>query len=228
VHVSADPVADLVARLRRRLAPQHEDGGFTLVELVMTVAILGIIAVPLTGLVLSYLRTTVDTEARLTESHDVQFASAYWQRDVASIGVRDNTYDAGSHSFPLLQSVDLAPCGLPAGAAPVVTLGWSEYTSLTSTDPPTTVKVTYASRPDASSYELLRVRCGSRPSTVQLADSLAAQPTLACVEPSGGPSCTGGGGQVPAVVKLQLQVHDATGQSTDTYTATLSGDRRQS
>ena len=62
-------------------------------ELVVTVVILGIIVVPLTGVVLAYLRNTVDTEARLTESHDVQFAAAYWQRDVASIGVRSSTYD---------------------------------------------------------------------------------------------------------------------------------------
>ena len=94
--------------LRRRLSP---DDGFTLVELVVTVGILGIIVVPLTGVVLAYLRNTVDTEARLTESHDVQFAAAYWQRDVASIGVRSNTYDTASHSFPLAQSVGAcAPC----------------------------------------------------------------------------------------------------------------------
>jgi prepilin-type N-terminal cleavage/methylation domain-containing protein len=223
----ADLVADLVARLRRRLAPQHEDGGFTLVELVMTVAILGIIAVPLTGLVLSYLRTTVDTEARLTESHDVQFAAAYWQRDVASIGVRSSTYNTGDHTFPLVQSVGLAPCGLPAGASDVVTLAWSEFTSTDPTAPATTVKVTYATRPAGGVYELLRVRCGSRPSTTQVADSLLGPPSLACVQAGGGTSCTDGGGQLPSLVKLVLQVHDDTGHNTDAYTATLSGERRQ-
>ena len=211
----------------RRTDRAGEDG-FTLVELVVTVAILGLVVVPLTGVVLSYLRTTVDTESRLTQSHDVQFASAYWQRDVASIGVRSSTYDTTSHSFPLEQSVQLPACSLPAGASAVATLAWSEYTSLTSTDAPDLVKVSWASRPDGSSYELLRVRCGSQPSTVQVADSLSAPPTLTCVEPGGGSSCTGGGAQVPAVVELRLQVHDADGHSTDTYTATLSGERRQS
>ncbi len=210
--------------LRRRLIP---DDGFTLVELVVTVGILGMIVVPLTGVVLAYLRNTVDTEARLTESHDVQFAAAYWQRDVASIGVRDSTYDTANHSFPLVQSIGLAPCGLPSGSSAAVTLAWSEFTSMDSTVPPATVKVTYATRPAGGVYELLRVRCGSQPSTVQVADSLLAPPTLACVQPDGGASCTEGGEQVPTLVKLVLQVHDNTGHNTDAYTATLSGERRQ-
>ena len=203
------------------------DEGFTLVELVVTVGIVGMIVAPLTGVVLAYLRNTVDTQARLTESHDVQFAAAYWQRDVASIGVRSSTYDTGTHSFALLPSVGLSPCTLPAGANAVTTLAWSEYTSTSSTDTPTTVKVTYASRPAGTSYQLIRVRCGSQPSTVQVADSLLAPPTLACVQPGGGTSCTYGGDQVPAVVRLLLQVHDSTGHSTSPYTATLSGERRQ-
>ena len=64
--------------LRRRLGT---DDGLTLVELVVTIGIVGMIVVPLSGVVLAYLRNTVETQQRLTESHDVQFAAAYWQRD---------------------------------------------------------------------------------------------------------------------------------------------------
>lgn len=209
--------------LRLRLGAED---GFTLVELVMTVAIVGMIVVPLTGVVLSYLRNTVDTQARLTESHDVQFAAAYWQRDVASIGVR--TYDSTTKSFPLVKSVGVPSCGgLPAGATVVVTLAWSEYTSSNPTDVPPTVKVTYVTRPVGAAFEMLRVRCGSQPSTVELANSLAAVPVVTCYQADATTTpCGGEGANVPALVKLPLSVHDAT-SNLSTYAATLTGERRQ-
>ena len=171
---------------------------------------------------------SVDTQARLSESHDVQFAAAYWQRDVASIGVRSVTYDAPTHSFPLDQSVGLTPCVLPANATAVVTLAWSEYTSTTSTDPPATVKVTYATRPTGGVYELWRVRCGSHQSTVKLANTLAAVPQVSCYQADGTTTpCDGTGAKVPALMKLPLSVHDSGGRNLNTYDATLSGQRRQ-
>lgn len=213
-----------------RPARRHPDEGFTLVELVVSVAILAIVAAGLSGVVLSYLRNTVDTQARLTESAAVQFAAAYWQRDVASIGVRSTTYDtdASVHSFPLQQSVGLTACTLPANASAVVTLGWSEYASLGPTDTPTQVKVTYATRPAGGAFELLRVRCGSQPSTVQVAGSLAVVPTVTCRDADRtAVGCTGSGADVPAIVELSLTVHDASGTNLPTYQATLSGQRRQ-
>ncbi|MFE7227110.1 prepilin-type N-terminal cleavage/methylation domain-containing protein [Nocardioides sp. NPDC057577] len=208
-----------------------EEAGFTLIEMVVTVAIVGVVVTALTGVVLSYLRTTVDTQARLSESHDVQFVSAYWQRDVASIGVRSSTYDTATHTFPLAQSVDLPACALSgdaAGASPVVTLAWTEHDSLTSTDPGATVKVTYAYQTSAEGGRLFRVRCGSRPATVEVADRLAAAPVLACADAAGaGSSCTGAGEDVPVVVTLALSIHDSTGIDLPTYAATLLGERRQ-
>jgi prepilin-type N-terminal cleavage/methylation domain-containing protein len=211
--------------LRRRGAAED---GFTLVELVVTVAIVGIVVVALTGMVISYLKTSVSTQKRLTESHDVQFASAYWQRDVASIGVRSTTYDPTDtvHSFPLLQSVakngSLASCALPAGTA-VVTLAWSQY-DVTDPDHPKTVTVSYVAQPSGSRYELIRRRCtGSTiDGTVTVADNLTAVPTVSCDV-----ACAGTGSAVPSAVTIALSVNDPDGNSTSTYTATLTGERRQ-
>lgn len=184
---------------------------------------MSIIGAGLVGVVISYLRNTVDTQARLTESQDVQFAAAYWQRDVASIGVR--TYDSVTKTFPLVQSVDVTPaCALPSGTR-VVTLAWSEYDSLDSTAVGPTVTVSYVAQPDGIVFDLVRVRCtGSAvDSTVEVAHSLNALPTRTCDIVT----CTGTGVEVPAVVELHLSVLDPEGNGTTAYTATLTGERRQ-
>lgn len=219
----------LIAAVRRL---RRSDDGFTLPELVITVAIVGIIVAGLAGVVMSYLKHTVDTQARLTESHDVQFAAAYWQRDVASIGVRSDTYDKPTHSFPLQQSVStsgtLADCTLPAGT-PIVTLAWSDYDSLDSSAAPAKVTVTYLTVPDGSVFKLFRVRCsgGAVDSAIEVAHSLRAVPVVGCTKPNGDAGCESAGAGVPAIVTLPLEIRDPEGRGVTSYTATLIGERRQ-
>jgi prepilin-type N-terminal cleavage/methylation domain-containing protein len=201
--------------------------GFTLIELIITVAIMGIMVIALTGVVISYLKTTNATEGRLTESHDVQFASAYWQRDVASIGVRSTSYDSSAtvHSFPLLQSVGVTPaCTLPTGTT-VVTLAWSQYV-VADPDHPTTVTVTYLTQVSGTREKLLRIRCtgSSVNSTIILADNLTANPTIAC--PGAASGCTGAGANVPTTITMALATNDPAGHDATAYSATLTGERR--
>lgn len=208
-----------------RYVRSRDDRGFTLMELMMTVAIMGVVAAALSGIMISYFKTTVDTRSRFTESLDVQFAAAYWQRDVASIGVR--TYDAGTKTFPLQQSVNVTPgCSLPSGTT-VVTLAWSEYdpSNLDSTAVPPLVTVSYVAEPDGSGYNLVRRRCSGSTvdSTDEVAHSLRSVPTVSCDV-----ACNGAGANVPRLVNLDLAVLDPEGDGSTAFAATLAGERRQS
>src|SRR5688572_6200712 len=88
--------------------------GFTLIEVIVVVFILGIITVPLSNVVIAFLRNSDATNAQLSESRDAQIVSAYWSQDVASIGTRSTT-----SPYAFKQSVEtgvaynlgLYPCG---------------------------------------------------------------------------------------------------------------------
>ncbi|MFS3128555.1 type II secretion system protein J [Nocardioides sp. Bht2] len=210
---------------RGHRAERRHDDGFTLIELVMTVAMVGIVTVGLVGVVMSYFRTTVDTQARMTESQAVQFAAAYWQRDVASIGVR--SYDSATKTFPLQQSVNVTPaCSLPSGTV-VTTLAWSQYApgNLDSTAPATVVTVSYLTRPTDGARELVRVRCtgANVDTTTVVARSLDSQPTITC-----NVACSGTGSNVPTFIDLRISAYERGRTDNAAFTATLSGERRQS
>lgn len=86
---------------------RQDERGFTLVELLVAIVILGIIAVPLGNVIIGYLRNTDATTARLSESHDAQVSAAYFSADVASVGVRSTTYSADPAApYPLTQSIE--------------------------------------------------------------------------------------------------------------------------
>jgi prepilin-type N-terminal cleavage/methylation domain-containing protein len=203
----------------------RRDDGFTLVELLIAIVILGVIMVPLATVMIGYLRNTDAIAARLGESHDQQIAAAYWQQDVSSIGVRSATYDAVNHTFPLMQSVNTSfPCALPAGATPVVVLAWNQYDTLGG---PTGISVAYAR--DTTGTKLLRLHCTG--STVDSSAVLAHEldptvtPAVACAG-TGAPGCTGSGSAVPGTVSLTLRVRNLSGKG-QPYNVTLNGQRRQ-
>lgn len=203
------------------------DAGFTLVEVMVTVAIMGVIVIGLTGVVISYLRTTTDTRSRMTESLDLQFVTAYWQRDVSSIGVRSEDYDDAEdvHSYPTKQSVGLERC---AGAGePVVTLAWSEYSSTVSEKEPDLVKVTYAVRDNGGGRkDLVRIRCGPAPSTTVVATNLTVVPDVDCTG-GGVTDCADDSGRVPTRITMTLTISDSEGHGRTTISETIAGERRQ-
>ncbi len=202
------------------------DKGFTLVELLVAISIIGIITVPLSNVVIGFLHNSDATSARLSESHDAQIASSYWAQDVASIGTRATT-----SPYALKQSIEvgaaydggLYPCGASGTPAAVVRVAWDDYSSASSTA--RIVRVAYVVETVSGETQLHRIRCNgsSTPvSDIVLAHDLDAgtPPTVTCST-----TCTAAPA-VPATATLNLTIHDPKSNGS-AYTVTLTGQRRQ-
>ena len=214
----------MLERLRRT----RGDDGFTLIEMVMSVAILGIVSATLLGVVFQYLKTTSDTSARLNESTDQQFISTYWQNDVSSLGRQ--TLNASS-ALTRAQSVFVnAPgpssCGTSLGTV-VVAFAWNEF-NVSAANPDnawlsTPHEVAYVTAPAGSRLLLQRVRCrngaADQPQTV--ARNLTAKPNIACDTTCDSPTTP------PNRVSMTFTVKDANNPNSQGYTTTVSADRRQ-
>src|SRR6266700_3971992 len=134
-------------QLRRR------DGGFTLVELLVAVVIIGIISLPLGNVLVSYFRNTDATTARLNESHDAQIAAAYWAQDVAGMGTRSTTTP-----YDFVQSIDNPTYTCASGVGtPVVRFISDDYPSGPGTA--TQVRVAYVVETVSGQTQLHRIRC---------------------------------------------------------------------
>lgn len=212
------------------------ESGFTLVELVVSIAIVGVIVVALTGVVIEYTKTESVTAARYTESNTVQVAAAYWERDVSSVGLRSSTYDAPSHSFPYTSSVDypytggFTGVGCTVPGTGVVALTWGQYDSATS-DAPTTIAVTYSVQAVGSGatlrYNLVRTRCTfssarwTTSSSSVITQNLLSAPSVVC-------DTTCNSSTLPTIVSMSLTSSDPNNNDGGVhYSATLTGDRRQ-
>lgn len=206
----------------------RDDHGFTLIEMVMSVAILGIVAASLLGVVFQYVKTTSDTSARLNESTDEQFVSTYWQNDVSSLGRR--SLASASGTFTTYQSVFVGSagpggCGSAAGSV-VVALAWNEFAAgaTAPADPwgSEPQQVTYVTVPNGSRYLLQRIRCkaGVAGTPLTVAHSLTEAPTISCDTACGSTS-------LPNRVSMTFTVKDAANANSQGYTTTVSADRRQ-
>lgn len=210
----------------RRRPDIGDDAGFTLVELLMTIVVLGIIAAPLGGVVLTYLKNTDATTARMSESHDALLAASYFAQDVQAVGLRGAyTSTAEPALLPSVTTGVAAPggCG-PAGTPAAVGLAWDDFAD-SGVASRTQVHVTYV----VVGSELHRVVCRGTAAPVQnvVARNLVAPFTaVTCTDAAGNPmTCTDPA--VPDRVELALTIQDAGNGTGTPYEVTLTGQRRQ-
>ncbi|GAA0925312.1 prepilin-type N-terminal cleavage/methylation domain-containing protein [Kribbella koreensis] len=212
-------------QLRDRI---RSEGGFTLVELLVAIVILGIITVPLSGTVVSALKNTGATQDRMALSHDAQLSSSYFARDVAGVGIRD--YDSvNGNSLPFKSSVQrnaaynqggytCGGAGTPVAALRLLSDSWDPADSMTT---PETVVVAYYLKTVAGGIELHRLKCSGSdtPVDVPIAHNVkAGSVTVTC-------SSTCESATVPNEITLRLVT---TKPSVGDYPITLNGQRRQS
>lgn len=144
-----------------------EDSGFTLVELLLAVSILGVILGSITSALLVFFDGAVYTRDRDDHSAGASLAATYLNRDLASA----SSASAGG--------------SVCSGVSNVISLTWSEWTA-SSSSPTPAAGVTYTSaytlQPDAasSSFRLERWHCvgAAAPIRTALLTDLAAATEL--------------------------------------------------
>lgn len=202
------------------------DSGYTLVEVIITTVIIGVITVPLANLVVSYFTSSTTTTGRLSESHDEQIAAAYFAQDVASVGTRSTTAPYAPTQSIWTSNFPAGSCGLGGGGTSLVLIRWDDrsWNSGTQTQTTTVNSAGYYIRTVSGQKQLHRVYCTgvTQKSDVTLAHTvnLAGTNTVTCSS-----TCTAT--PVPATVTLQLAIKDPSGRG-QPYALTLTGQRRQS
>ena len=210
------------------MSTPDDERGFTLIELMISLAITGIVIVAVAGSLSTVFLSSSATAVRLSRSHDVQNAAAYFEQDVRSVGVRN----WGDNARPFVQSIEtsapynsgLYPCGSSGTPTALVRFAWDDFLPANPATPDVVV-ASYIVEPTGPNglLQLHRLLCRNSAlvSDHTLIHGLAAGATVSC-DPS---PCTGSS-PVPWSVSLSAAVHDEHTSDPD-VAITLLGHRRQ-
>lgn len=104
--------------MSRLSALAADQAGFTLMELLVAIVILGVIMGPVAAAVIAVVHNTAATQQRLTESHDAQITAAYFANDVQSAAVTGTVLPSSGQYDSSCQV---------AGYTSLVQFQWTEY-----------------------------------------------------------------------------------------------------
>jgi len=124
----------------------RDEAGVTLIELLISVILLGIIIVPLTGAFIDGINSTTASQKRLSQSRSPMFTNAYFAEDAQS---------AEAGGVKTTADTTTPTCG--GGGTNVVSFAWSEGTN---PNPVLQYGASYVLAPSGAKTVLKRNYCG--------------------------------------------------------------------
>jgi prepilin-type N-terminal cleavage/methylation domain-containing protein len=190
---------------------RHGEDGFTLAELLVAIAILGVIALPLSMGFTTGLRFIGRSDEKFTDSRSALISAGYFAGDVANA----NT----------IVPNDATACG--TGTA-LVSFGWSDAAAGVGAAVNNEVSYVYDTS-DASNKKVLRKYCANAGSPTQsvAAVSLGSAPVVTCYDAGNVVNATCAGARWVKMLVTQATNAVSPNEPTPTaYTFTLEGTRR--
>jgi prepilin-type N-terminal cleavage/methylation domain-containing protein len=205
---------------------KDDDRGLTLIEVLLSVVLLGILVGAMANALIVFSRNNDATTSRLSESHDAQVAAAFFAQDVEALGA----HDWAVTDFPLKASVEqniaantgTFQCGSDAA---LLRLAWDNPTNATAD--PEEIRVVYAIRTAGTEKQLVRTKCKgtvNQPTVWTLQTSAVLVHNLDAADPAVTCSTTCTAAAVPQKITMVIQIKAPKGSGA---TVTLVGQRRQ-